>query len=64
MGAVGLNFGSPTSGAGFDASTTAAQIVSDLQQVETPWKNQLTQLQSQDTVISNLGTCTRAYPMI
>lgn len=56
MGAVGLNFGSPTSGAGFDVSTTVAQIVSNLQQVETPWKNQLTQLQSQDTVISNLGT--------
>lgn len=56
MGAVGLNFGSPTSGAGFDVSATVAQIVSNLQQVETPWKNQLTQLQSQDTVISNLGT--------
>ncbi|MGD0356621.1 MAG: flagellar filament capping protein FliD [Terracidiphilus sp.] len=56
MGTVGLNFGSPTSGAGFDVSTTVAQIVGNLQNVETPWKNQLTQLQSQDTAISSLGT--------
>lgn len=56
MGTVGLNFGSPTSGAGFDVTTTVASIVSNLQNVETPWKNQLTTLQSQDTVISNLGT--------
>jgi flagellar hook-associated protein 2 len=56
MGTVGLSFGSPTSGAGFDVSTTVAQIVSNLQNVETPWKNQLTQLQSQDSAISNLGT--------
>jgi len=56
MGTVGLNFGSPTSGAGFNVSTTVNEIVSNLQNVETPWKNQLTQLQSQDTAISNLGT--------
>jgi flagellar hook-associated protein 2 len=56
MGTVGLSFGSPTSGAGFDVSSTVAQIVSNLQNVETPWKNQLTSLESQDTVISNLGT--------
>jgi flagellar hook-associated protein 2 len=56
MGTVGLSFGSPTSGAGFDVSSTVAEIVGNLENVETPWKNQLTTLESQDTVISNLGT--------
>jgi flagellar hook-associated protein 2 len=56
MGTVGLNFGSSTSGTGFDVTTTVAQIVSNLQNVETPWKTQLTSLQSQDTVLSSLGT--------
>ena len=56
MGTVGLSFGSPTSGAGFDVSSTVAEIVGNLQNVETPWKNQLTTLQSQDTAISSLGT--------
>jgi flagellar hook-associated protein 2 len=56
MGTVGLSFGSPTSGTGFDVSATVTQIVSNLQNVETPWKNQLTTLQSQDTAISSLGT--------
>ncbi len=56
MGTVGLSFGSPTSGAGFNVSSTVAEIVTNLQNVETPWKNQLTSLESQDTVISNLGT--------
>jgi len=56
MGTVGLSFGSPTSGAGFDVSSTVAEIVSNMENVETPWKNQLTALESQDTVISSLGT--------
>jgi flagellar hook-associated protein 2 len=56
MGTVGLSFGSPTSGAGFDVSSTVASIVSNLQNVETPWKKQLTSLESQDTAISSLGT--------
>jgi len=56
MGTVGLSFGSPTSGAGFDVSSTVSQIVSNMQNVETPWKNQLTALENQDTVLSNLGT--------
>ena len=55
MGTVGLNFGSPTSGTGFDVSATVARIVGNLQNVETPWKTQLTALQSQDTAISSLG---------
>src|ERR1039458_5812444 len=56
MGTVGLSFGSPTSGAGFNVSTTVAEIVGNLQNVETPWKNQLTSLESQDSAISSLGT--------
>jgi flagellar hook-associated protein 2 len=56
MGAVGLNFGSATSGQGFDVTSTVNQIVTNLQAVETPWKNQLTALQSKDTALSSLGT--------
>jgi len=56
MGTVGLSFGSPTSGTGFDVSSTVASIVGNLRNVETPWKTQLTSLQSQDTAISSLGT--------
>ena len=56
MGAVGLNFGSPTSGQGFDVSATVGQIVTNLQLVEKPWKDQLTALQSKDTALSSLGT--------
>jgi flagellar hook-associated protein 2 len=56
MGTVGLAFGSPTSGAGFNVSSTVAEIIGNLQKVETPWQSQLTSLESQDTVISNLGT--------
>ena len=56
MGTVGLNFGSPTSGQGFDVTSTVNQIVTNLQAVETPWKNQLTALQNKDTALSSLGT--------
>ena len=56
MGTVGLNYGSATSGQGINVSSTVAEIVSNLQKVETPWKNQLTSLESQDSAISNLGT--------
>ena len=56
MGTVGLSFGSPTSGAGFDVSTTVSAIVANLQNVETPWKTQLTSLEAQDSTISSLGT--------
>jgi flagellar hook-associated protein 2 len=56
MGAVGLNFGSATSGQGFDVTSTVNQIVTNLQAVETPWKNQLTALQSKDAALSSLGT--------
>ncbi|HUB52576.1 MAG TPA: flagellar filament capping protein FliD [Terracidiphilus sp.] len=56
MGTVGLSFGSPTSGTGFNVSQTVSEIVANLQNVETPWKNQLNSLEGQDTAISSLGT--------
>lgn len=56
MGSVGISFGSPTSGQGFDVSSTVSQIVANLQAVETPWQNQLTSLQAQDTVLTRMGT--------
>jgi flagellar hook-associated protein 2 len=37
-------------------SSTVAQIIGNLQNVETPWKTQLTALEGQDTAISSLGT--------
>jgi flagellar hook-associated protein 2 len=55
MGTVGISFGSPTSGQGFDVSTTVSQIVANLQAVETPWQNQLTALSAQDTALTSIG---------
>ncbi len=56
MGTVGLNFGSATSGQGFDVASTVAQIQAAEQAIETPWKNQLTALKAQDAALSSLGT--------
>src|SRR5580698_5264957 len=56
MGAVGINFGSATSGTGFDVSTTVASIVANLKSVETPWTTQLTTLKSEDTAFTSIGT--------
>jgi flagellar hook-associated protein 2 len=56
MGTIGLSFGSPTSGAGFDVEATVSSIVANLQKIETPWKTQLSTLQSQDAAISSIGT--------
>jgi flagellar hook-associated protein 2 len=56
MGTVGLSFGSPLTGTGFDVTTTVNQIVTNMQAVETPWKNQLTSLQAQDTALTSIGT--------
>lgn len=56
MGSVGLSFGSPTGGQGFDVTSTVDKIVTNLQAVETPWKNQLATLQAQDTVLTSIGT--------
>lgn len=56
MGAVGISFGSPTSGQGFDVSSTVDQIVSNMQAIETPWKTQLSALQSQDSALTAVGS--------
>ena len=56
MGTIGLSFGSPTSGQGIDVASTVTQIVSQLQGAEQPYKDQLTNLQAQDTTISSLGS--------
>jgi flagellar hook-associated protein 2 len=56
MGTVGLSFGAATSGQGFDVATTVTQIQASEQAIETPWQNQLTALQAQDTVFTSLGS--------
>src|SRR5438045_8959507 len=56
MGTVGIKFGAATSGQGFDVASTVTQIQASEQAIETPWKNQLTALQAQDTVLSTLGS--------
>ena len=56
MGTVGISFGSPTSGQGFDVTSTVNQLVTNLQAVETPWKTQLSTLQSEDTALTSIGT--------
>jgi flagellar hook-associated protein 2 len=56
MGAIGLNFGSATSGAGFDVTATVTAILANTQAIETPWQTQLTGLQAQDAVFTSLGT--------
>jgi flagellar hook-associated protein 2 len=56
MSTVGISFGSPTSGQGFDVSSTVSQIIANLQAVETPWDTQLTALHAQDTALTSIGT--------
>ena len=56
MGTVGISFGSATSGQGFDVASTVTQIQASEQAIESPWKNQMTALQAQDTVLSSLGS--------
>jgi flagellar hook-associated protein 2 len=56
MGTVGISFGSPTSGDGFDVTSTVDQLVTNLQAVETPWETQLSALQSEDTALTSIGT--------
>ena len=53
---VGISFGSPTSGQGFDVASTVSQITANMKAVETPWNNQLTALKSQDAAYTTLGT--------
>jgi flagellar hook-associated protein 2 len=56
MATVGLNFGSATSGAGFDVSSTVTQILAMESAVEVPWKAQLAGLQAKDVALSGIGT--------
>jgi flagellar hook-associated protein 2 len=56
MGTVGLSFGAATSGQGFDVATTVTQIQASEQAIETPWQDQLTALQAQDSVFTSLGS--------
>lgn len=56
MGTVGLNFGSATSGTGFDVKASVSAILAIETSVETPWKTQLSKLQAQDTALSAIGT--------
>ncbi len=56
MGAVGLSFGNPTSGTGFDVSTTVSEIMANYQAVETPWNTQLATLSSEDAAFTTIGT--------
>jgi flagellar hook-associated protein 2 len=54
--AVGLSFGSPTGGAGFDVTSTVTAILAVDSGVETPWKARLSALQAQDTQFTSIGT--------
>ena len=56
MGTVGISFGSPTSGQGFDVQSTVNSIIANMSAIETPWQNQLTSLQAQDTALTTIGT--------
>ncbi|HEX5234232.1 MAG TPA: flagellar filament capping protein FliD [Silvibacterium sp.] len=55
MGSVGIAFGSPTGGQGFDVSSTVSQIVANLKAVETPWTNQISTLNTQSAVLTSIG---------
>jgi flagellar hook-associated protein 2 len=56
MGTVGISFGNPTSGQGFNVSSTVSQIIANLQAVETPWQTQLSSLDAQDSALTSIGT--------
>jgi flagellar hook-associated protein 2 len=56
VGTVGLNFGSPTSGQGFDVASTVAAIQAEASAVENPWNSQLATLHAQDSVFTTLGS--------
>lgn len=56
MGTVGINFGSATSGTGFDVASTVTSIMTNMRAPETAWAARTTALTAQDTVLSTLGT--------
>jgi flagellar hook-associated protein 2 len=56
MGTVGISFGSPTGGQGFDVASTVDKIITNMQAVETPWKTQVATLQAQDAALTSIGS--------
>lgn len=56
MSTVGINFGSISSGAGFDVASTVSSIMAIERMPETAWSNQTSALQKQDAALSTLGT--------
>ena len=56
LSTVGISFGSPTSGQGFDVSSAVRQIIANLPAVETPGNTELTTLHSEDTLLISIGT--------
>ena len=56
MSSVGINFGSATSGTGFDVTATVSSIMANLRLPETAWATRTTALQAQDTALSTIGT--------
>ena len=56
MGTVGLNFGSASSGAGFDVAAAVTSILAIETGVETPYKAQIAASQAQDAAFTSLGT--------
>ncbi len=53
---VGITFGTPTGGAGFDVASTVTSILAIESGVESPWKAHLASLQAQDSAFTTLGT--------
>ena len=56
MANIGINFGSATSGAGFDVASTVAGILSSARAPEAAWQARSTALGKQDAVLTTLGT--------
>lgn len=53
---VGLNFGSATSGDGFDVTSAVSSIMALQRTPETTWKSRITTLQTQDAALTTLGS--------
>jgi flagellar hook-associated protein 2 len=56
MATVGINFGSATSGTGFDVASTVTAIQAAESAIETPWNTELTALSAQNSALSTIGT--------
>lgn len=56
MSVVGINFGSATSGSGFDVDSTVSAIMTNMRAPETAWNARTKVLQAQDTALTTLGT--------